>query len=101
TELALAPDLARDARDLGRQGLELVDHCVDGVLDLEDLAPHVDGDLLREVAVRNGGRDVGDVPHLAGKIARHRVHRVGQLTPGAGDAVDVRLTAQAPFRADL
>src|SRR5207253_10507342 len=71
------------------------------VLDLEDLAPHVDGDLLREVAVRHRGGDVGDIPDLAGKVAGHRVHGVREILPGAGDARDVRLTAQAGFRADL
>ena len=50
-ELALGADLARDARDLVGEARELVDHRVDGVLQLEHLALDVDGDLLREVAV--------------------------------------------------
>ena len=37
-ELALGADLARDARDLGRERVELVDDGVDRVLELEDLA---------------------------------------------------------------
>ena len=56
-EAALGADLARDAGDLGRERGELVDHRVDRVLELEDLALDVDGDLLREVAVRDRGRD--------------------------------------------
>ena len=64
-EPALGADFARDARDLVREGRELVDHGVDRVLELEDLALDVDGDLLREVAVRDRGRDLGDVAHLA------------------------------------
>ena len=43
---------------------ELIDHRVDGVLQLEDLALDVDGDLLRQVAVGDGGRHLGDVAHL-------------------------------------
>ena len=62
--LPFGADLLGDARDLGGEGAELVDHDVDGVLELEDLALGVDGDLLREVAVGDGGRDVGDVAHL-------------------------------------
>src|SRR6202050_1130705 len=46
----------RAARPLGGEGVELVDHGVDGVLQLEDLALHVDGDLAREVAARHRGR---------------------------------------------
>ena len=30
----------------------------------------VDGDLLRQVAVGDGGRDLGDVAHLVGQVAR-------------------------------
>ena len=50
---------------------ELVDHRVDGVLQLEDLALDVDGDLLGEVAVGDGGRHLGDVAHLGGEVAGH------------------------------
>jgi hypothetical protein len=44
-ELALRAHLARDARHLGGEGVELIDHRVERVLQLEDLALHVDRDL--------------------------------------------------------
>src|SRR5205823_13023446 len=53
-ELALGADLARDAGHLRGEGAELVHHGVDGVLQLEDLALDVHGDLLRRVAGRDG-----------------------------------------------
>ena len=37
-ELAVGADLARDARHLAGEGVELVDHRVDGLLQLQDLA---------------------------------------------------------------
>ena len=49
-ELALGADLARDAAHFGGEGVQLVDHRVDGVLQLENLALDVDGDLARQVA---------------------------------------------------
>ena len=49
-ELAVGADLARHARHLGGEGVQLVDHRVDGLLQLQDLAADVDRDLLREVA---------------------------------------------------
>ena len=64
-ELALGADFARDARDFGRERSELIDHRVDGVLQLEDLALDVDRDLARQVAAGDGGGDLGDVAHLA------------------------------------
>jgi hypothetical protein len=51
-EAALGADLAGDARDLVRERGELVDHRVDRVLQLENLAADVNGDLPREIAVR-------------------------------------------------
>ena len=57
-ELPLGADLLRDARDLRGEGVELVDHLVDGVLELENLALGVDGDLLRQVAAGDRGRDL-------------------------------------------
>ena len=69
-ELAFGADLARHARHLAANDAQLVDHRVDGVLQLEDLAAHVDGDLLRQVAVGDRGRHLGDVAHLAGEVRR-------------------------------
>ena len=63
-ELALGADFARHARHFRGEAVELVDHRVDGVLELEDLALDVDGDLARQVAARDGRRDLGDVADL-------------------------------------
>src|SRR5439155_66099 len=80
---ALGTHLARHARDFGGEGVELIDHDVDGVLQLEDLALHLDRDLFGEVAFLHGGRDLGDIPHLRRQIARHEVHVVGKVLPDA------------------
>src|SRR5207249_51925 len=72
-EPALGADLTGDARHLAGEGIELVDHRVDGVLQLQDLALHIDGDFLRQVARGDGGGDVGDVADLGGEVAGHEV----------------------------
>ena len=100
-ELAFGADLAGHARHFRREGSELVHHRVDGVFQLEDFALHVDGDLARQVAVGDGGRHVGDVAHLGGEVAGHRVHAVGQVLPRAGDALHLGLAAELAFRAHL
>src|SRR5262249_39728677 len=74
---------------------------VDGVLELEDLAADVDGDLLGEVTVGHRHRHLGDVPHLGGEIARHLVHVVGEVLPGAGHPCHHRLAAELALGADL
>ena len=84
-ELALDDDLARHARDLAGEAVELVDHRVDGVLELEELPAHVGRDLLAEVAVGDRGRHLGDVADLAREVAGHQVDVVGQLLPHAAD----------------
>ncbi len=89
--LRLAAELALDAHLAGHpghfsgEGVELVDHGVDGVLQLEELALHVDRDLLAQVAVGHGGGHLGDVSHLAGQVAGHEVHVVGQVLPHPAD----------------
>src|SRR5205807_1291782 len=91
----------RDARDLrGKRG-ELVDHRVDRVLELENLAARVHGDLVGEVAVRDRGGDVGDVPDRSEERRGGKVHVLGQAAPGAADALDLGLAAELPFPADL
>src|SRR6202000_2433440 len=100
-ELAFGADLARHARHFAGESVELVHHGVDGVLELEDFALHVHGDLAAQVAARHRRGDLGDVADLRGQIARHRVHRVGQILPGAGDAGHVGLAAESSFGADL
>ena len=74
---------------------------VDGVLELEDLALHVDGDLLRQIARGDRGGHFGDVAHLAGQVGGHRVHVVGQVGPRAGDARHLRLAAELALGADF
>ena len=98
-ELALGTDLAGDADDLGRERAQLIDGRVDGVLELEDLSPRLDGDLLGEVALGDGGRDQGDVAHLGGQVAGQRVDVVDEVLPGAREAFDAGLHAELAFAA--
>ena len=100
-ELAFGADFASDASDFGGEGVELVHHGVDGVLEFENFAFHVDGDFAREVAAGHGGGDFGDVADLAGEVSGHGVDRVGEVLPGAGDAGDVGLTAETAFATDF
>ena len=100
-ELAVGADLAGDARHFGGEAAQLIDHRVDGFLELQDLAADVDGDLLGQVAVGDGDRHVGDVADLRGQVAGHLVDRLGQLLPDAGHALDLRLAAELAFGADL
>src|SRR5207249_2480808 len=100
-ELALGADFARDARDLGGEGPELVDHAVDGVLEVEDLAAEVDADLARKIAGVDRPRVRSDVPDLSRQVARHRVDRIGEILPRSCDLLDVGLTAELALGADF
>src|SRR5262245_14180644 len=98
---AFDADLARHARDLRREAVELIDHRVDGVLQPENFTFDVDGDFSGQVALGDGGGHVGNVAHLAGEVRRHRVDVVGEILPSAGDAGHGGLSAQFPFGADF
>ena len=100
-ELALGADLLRDARDLRGERVELIDHLVDDVLDLEDLALDVDGDLLGQVAVGDRGRDLRHVAQLHGEVRRHGVDVVREVLPRTGHALDVGLPAELALGADF
>ena len=100
-ELAIRSHFPSDASDFGGEGSKLVDHGIDGLLQLKDFAANVDGDLLGKVAVRNRDRHLGDVAHLAGQVARHRVDALGQIPPNAGHFANLRLAAELSVGADL
>ena len=67
-QLAVGAHLARHPRHLRGERVELVHHRVDRVLQLQDLALDIDGDLLRQVAVGHGRGHLGDVAHLVGEV---------------------------------
>ena len=94
-------DLAGDARHLGGESIELIDHRVDGVLQLEDLALHVHGDLAREIATGDGGGHLGNIANLRRQVAGHGVDAVGQVLPCAGDARHRGLTAELAISSNL
>src|SRR6185295_3785624 len=98
-QLAVGADFAGDARHFGGEGVELVDHGVDGVLQFQNFALHIDRDLARKVAAGHGGGDFGDVADLGGQVGGQQVDVVGQVLPGAGDAGHVGLAAQPAFGA--
>src|SRR6185295_20387927 len=98
---AFGADLTRDARDFRRERVQLVDHGVDGFLQLENLAFDVDGDLFRQVAVGDGDGDVGDVADLSRQVAGHHVDGLGQVLPDAADVADPRVATELAFSAHL
>src|SRR5262249_6792007 len=100
-ELAFGADLAGDPGDCGRGGDELMDHGVDGFLQLKNLAAHIDSYFFRQVAVGDGDGDIGDVADLGGQIARHDVDAFGEILPNAADVTHLRLAAELSFGADL
>src|SRR5438309_2295507 len=99
-QLPVGAHLASDARHLPGEGAELIDHGVDGVLQLQDLALHVDGDLLRQIAVGDSRGDLRDVAHLRGQVRRHQIHVVGEVLPTAGHSGHFGLGFQLALDAD-
>ena len=100
-EAAFDADLARHRRHLLGEDGERVRHVVDGFGERRHLALRLDGEVLLEVAVGDGGHDLDDAAHLLGEVGGHDVDGVGQVLPGAGDAGNLRLAAELAFGADL
>ena len=100
-QFAFGTDLARHAGHFRCEGVELIDHGVDGVLQLQNFAARIHGDLGGQVALGHGGRDAGDVANLVGQVRRHGVDRIRQILPRAGHALQFRLATQTPFGSDF
>ena len=83
------------------KSVQLIDHGVDGVFELEDFALDVDGDFFRQVTVGDRNRHVGDVTDLSGQIAGHGIHAIGQIFPSAGDPGDDGLAAELAIGTDF
>ena len=101
TEPAVGPDLTHHPRHLRGERAELIDHRVGGFFQLQNLAAHIDGDLLGEIASGHGDRDLCDVPDLSGQVTGHLVDRVGQIFPNARYALDLCLAAELALDADF
>src|SRR5262249_10178937 len=54
-------------------------------------------DLLRKVAVGDGGGDFGHVSQLHRQVAGHEIDVIREVLPGAGNAFDDRLPAEFSF----
>src|SRR6185295_9827451 len=100
-QLAFGTDLSSHPGHFGSEGIQLVHHRVDGVLQLENFPFNVDSDLLGEVAIGDGGGDLGDVPDLRRQVAGHAVHVVGQVLPGPADALHPGLPTELALGADF
>ena len=101
TEDAVRADLFGHACDFPGKGIEVIDHAVDGLLQLQDLALDIDGDLPGQVAPGDGSRYFGDVAHLGGQVGRQTVDVVGEVFPRSRDALDLCLPAEDAFIAHL
>src|ERR1700686_567235 len=100
-QLAFRADFAGHASYFGGEGVELIHHRVDGVLEFENLAFHVHGDLARQIAAGHGSSHLGDITDLTGEVPSHRVYGVGKILPGTGYAGHVGLSSQTTFSADF
>ncbi len=100
-EFAFGADFARYARNFAGEGIELVDHGVDGVLELQDFAADVHCDLAGQVAIGDGGGDFGDVADLSGQVAGHGVYGIREILPDAADAFHLRLAAEFAVGTDF
>ena len=94
-------DFASHARHFAGEGVELVHHRVDRVLDLQDFTADVDRDLLTQIAFDDGRGYLRDIAKLHGQIARHGVYGIGEVLPGAGHSGDACLTAQLAVCSDF
>ena len=96
-QFPFSADLARYARDFARERVQLIDHGVDGVLQLQNFAAGIDGDLGREIALRHARRYLRDVADLRRQVPGHEVDAVREILPHAAHALHLGLAAKLSF----
>ena len=101
SEFTLSADFARHASDFRGKGVELIDHRVNGVLQLKDFAFDIDRDFSRQIAARHCGGYLGDVSHLGGQVRAHGIDRISKIFPCSRNAGDDGLNAEPSFRPDF
>ena len=80
---------------------EVADHGVDVVLQLRHLAAGVHLNRTGQIALGDGGGDLGDGADLRGQVGGQQVDIARQVLPGAGGTGHVGLAAEPAFHADL
>src|SRR5262249_55788664 len=100
-ELTFGADLACDPGDFRSETAQLIDHGVDRVFELENLAAHVDSNFLRQIAVVYCYRHLRDVSPLCPYTPLYRADAFRQILPNAADVTNCGLTAELTFGADL
>lgn len=100
-QFTLRTDLTGDPRHLGGERGELVDHRVDGVLQLQHLAGDMDGHLARQITLGHRRRDESNVTHLGRQPGRHGVDGFREVLPRTRHSAYPRLAAELALRTDL
>src|SRR6185436_953954 len=101
TKFSFGTDFARHAGHFRGERAELVHHRIDDVLDLENFTTRFHRDLLGQVTVRNGRRNLRNVTELNRQVRCHEVHVVREILPHTGHTFDLRLATELAFRTDL
>src|SRR6185312_8039120 len=101
TKLSVRTDLASNASHFSGERVELIDHGVDGVLQLKNFSFYVHGDLAGQIATSNSRRDFSNVSHLTREVAGHSIDRVSEILPGTSNARHIGLTTQSSFGSDF
>jgi len=100
TQFASRVNRAGHARNLGREGIDLIDyHRIDAVLKFEDLAFDINRECLRQVAIGHRDGRLGNISHLISQISCGNVDVIRQVPPDIGDAFDLSVVAKLALRA--
>ena len=93
-QLALSAHFTRDASHLRGEAVELIDHGVDSVFQLQNFSLHIHRDLAAQVPIGYCSGYLSDVAYLGSQVACHGIDAVSQVFPRAGHAAHFGLAAQ-------
>src|SRR5690348_16635556 len=79
------------------EGLELVHHGIDCILQLEDFSFGICCHLLGKISIGYGSCYLSDSSYLACKIGSHSIYIIGQILPDSFYSLYVSLSAKFSF----
>ena len=97
SENSLRTHLTGHPRYLRCKRSKLIDHHIDCVLQLKELAFHINRDFLGQIAGRDGCGYGGDIAHLIRQITGHQIDVLRQILPCAGNAFHIGLAPEFAF----
>ena len=101
SKFAFSTHFASHAGYFGCKRAKLIDHRVDSIFQLQNLAANIDSDFPGKIALGDCSSHFSDITNLVSQVPRHEIDVVRQILPCSRNTFHLGLTAKLPLRPNL